>query len=95
MLGGFQKQMAVHRRRETGDDDRRHILQRKLALAFRRLAGQLPIPATNRTLWAVYADDVIGHAGEAIPVMGTLTIASPSLISVERRTLILCPSVLF
>src|ERR1035438_4663086 len=59
MLGGLQKKFAVDAGRETGDDDRRHVLQRELALAFRRLAGQLSIPAAQAALWTIYADNMI------------------------------------
>ena len=66
MLGGFQKKFAVNGCRETSDNDGCHVLQRKFFFTFRRLARQLSVLATNRTLRRVYADDVVGH--DAMPV---------------------------
>ena len=71
MLGRFQKKFAVDGGRKTGDDDGCHILQRKFLFAFRRFAGQLPVPATKRALRRVNADDVVGHA--AMPVSGSFS----------------------
>jgi len=63
MFGSFKKKLAVNGRRETGDDNGRHILQGELALrSIRRLAGQLAVFATQRALRRVYADDVVRHA---------------------------------
>ena len=61
MFGGFKKKLAVNGRRETGDDNGRHILQRELLFPFRRFAGQLPVFTTKRALRRVYADDVVRH----------------------------------
>src|SRR5258706_12803568 len=44
-------------------------------------------------LSGAYADGVAGYA--ATPVRGVLRTSIPSFIKVARRTLILCPSVLF
>ena len=52
VLGGFQKKFAVDAGRKTGDDDGRHILQRKFAFAFRRFAGQLAVFATQASIAA-------------------------------------------
>ena len=61
MLGRFQEKVAVNGRREAGDNNGRHILQRKFLFTFRCFAGQLAVFATKRALRRVYADDVVGH----------------------------------
>ena len=58
----------MNARRETRDDNRSDILQRKLSFAFRRLARQLAVFATKRALRRVYADDVVGHVIVSIPL---------------------------
>lgn len=75
MLRRFEEQMTVHLRREAGDNDRGNILQREFLFPFRRFANQLPVSTTNRTLRAVYADDVIGHTG--MPVSEVFKISNP------------------
>ena len=98
LLGGFQKKLAVNGCRKTGDDDGRHILQRKFLFTFRRFAGQLAVSATQRALRRVYADDVVGHAftseffcstfssGEGTPQSGAFKTSKPHLRSVVTET---------
>jgi hypothetical protein len=59
MLGRFQEKFTVDAGRKTGDDDGRHVLQRKFTFAFRRFAGQLSIPAAQTALWTINADNVV------------------------------------
>lgn len=64
VLRRLQKQIAMNTRRETRDNDRRHILQRqRFVLLPRHLASQLPILATKRTLWRIDADNMKTHTG--------------------------------
>ena len=84
MLGGFQKKFAVNGCRKTGDDNGRHILQRELAFALRRFAGQLAVFATKRALRRVYADDMIGH--DSMPVSGAFKTSNPHFNRVATET---------
>ena len=82
MLGGFQKKIAVNACREAGDDNGRHILQRKFLFTFRRLAGQLSVPTTQGAVGGVNADDVVGHGFFSAPVSDVLTSRKLPRISV-------------
>jgi len=62
MFGGFKKKLAVNGRRETGDDNGCHILQRELALgSIRCFARQLAVATTQGAVCCIDADDVVGH----------------------------------
>ena len=61
MLGSLDNQFAVNCSGEAGDYDRGYIFNRQLLFTVSSLAGQLAVPATNRALWTIYADDVVGH----------------------------------
>ena len=99
MLGRLQKQLAVNGCRKTGDNNGRHILQRKFLFTFRRFASQLAVSATKRALRRVYADDVVGHAsvsellhearsGDGVtPHNGTFTTSSLHFIIVATEAL--------
>src|SRR6478609_4495767 len=62
VLGCLKEKVAVNGGRETGDDDGSDIFQWEFSLAFGSLAGQLPIPATQGAIGAIYTDNMIRHA---------------------------------
>jgi len=58
VFGGFEEQVAVNLREETGDDYGRYILQRQFALAVGGLARQLPVTTIQRAIRAPASETV-------------------------------------
>ena len=81
VLRGFEKQLAMNVGRETRDNNRGYVLDRKRPFAVRRFAGQLPIPATERALRGVNADDVEGHR----PILRA-NLCSLRVLNLRRRS---------
>lgn len=61
LLGGLQKEVAVNRGGETGDDDCRNIFERKFTFGLGRFADELAITATEAAVGAVDVYNVIGQ----------------------------------